>query len=575
MRSDNLFSAFSRLLMVVLVFLSAAVAAQAQEKDSATVPVHIIRSDYGVHITSDTGEMDKLIGDVELEHNGTLMYCDSAYLRGASFVEAFGNVRIVQPGGTEVESDYLRYTGHNRLAFLKGNVSLTDGKDHLWCESLHYNVATKVGTYDEGGTLQSDATTVVSNAGSYQVRTKDARFTGDVHVTDPQYTVVSDDLGYNTNTKIVLFYGPSVVTNDKSVLRTSNGSWDSKQEKGFFTHRSSIQNEGQFIEADTLVYDRVTGFGNAYGNVVAIDTAQETTLYSGRADYNEITHQLWATIKPVMKKMSGTDSLFIRADTFFSAPVPMPGDTLQAAVSVQKDTVVPVVRSKKKQSRASAKAAAKATAAVKGDHKVLPAAPAPRPAPDEDTSLRYFIGYHNVRIFSDSMQGSCDSIAYSQTDSIMRLIRDPILWSRNSQITGDTILLYMDSGMLSRMYVPNKAFMISQSGPEKAQMYDQVQGRTMIGHFEDNALKDMIVWPDAESIYFVTDDDDAYLGVSQAQSERLRILFRDRRISRIIYEKNVKQSMTPLDQISIPSLRLSRFRWNPERRPRSYAELFE
>jgi hypothetical protein len=323
------------------------------------------------------------------------------------------------------------------------------------------------------------------------------------------------------------------------------------------------------------VYDRVTGFGNAYGNVVAIDTAQETTLYSGRADYNEITHQLWATIKPVMKKMSGTDSLFIRADTFFSAPVPMPGDTLQAAVSVQKDTVVPVVRSKKKQSRASAKAAAKATAAVKGDHKVLPAAPAPRPAPDEDTSLRYFIGYHNVRIFSDSMQGSCDSIAYSQTDSIMRLIRDPILWSRNSQITGDTILLYMDSGMLSRMYVPNKAFMISQSGPEKAQMYDQVQGRTMIGHFEDNALKDMIVWPDAESIYFVTDDDDAYLGVSQAQSERLRILFRDRRISRIIYEKNVKQSMTPLDQISIPSLRLSRFRWNPERRPRSYAELFE
>jgi len=357
-----------------------------------------------------------------------------------------------------------------------------------------------------------------------------------------------------------------VVVNDRSELRTSNGYWDSRQEKGWFTDRSSIKNEEQYIEADTIDYDRTTGFGNAYGNVIAIDTAQETTLYSGYAEYNEITHRLRAMIRPVMKKLNGGDSLFIRADTFFSAPVPEPGDTLTIAAPVKKDTV------KGKRQRS---AAGKASAKKEKGGTLLPA-PAPRPAPDEDTAVqRYFIGYHHVRIFSDSMQGSCDSIVYSQQDSIMRLIRDPVLWSRNSQITGDTILLFTDSGVLKRMYVPNKALIVSQSGPPKAQMYDQIQGRSLIGNFINNALNDMLVWPDAESIYYATDDDGAYLGVSQATSERLRVLFRDQRISRIIFEQDVKQSMTPLDQVSIPTLRLSRFRWLPERRPKSREELFQ
>ncbi len=545
---------FSHYVVCTFISVCAALpAVNAQQTDTTTtVPVNIIRSGYGVHISTDTGEMDKLIGDVELEHEGTLMYCDSAYLKAeVNGVEAFGNVYIIQPEGTEIRSDYLRYTGNNRHAFLQGNVSLTDGKDHLWCETLNYNTGTRIGTYDNNGTLKNDSTTVTSIAGHYNANTKDTRFTGDVHVYDPQYTVTSDDLGYNTNTKIVIFYGPSIVVNDKSELRTSEGTWDSNNEKGYFTSRSSMQNEEQYIEADTLDYDRTTGFGYAYGNVVAIDTIQETTLYSGFARYNEITQILLATIKPVMKKMNGNDSLFIRADTFYAAP--LPPDTLFIPEEIKADTM-----------------------AVRDSVTTITDSMAKTSSVDADSSTpRYFIGYHNVRIFSDSLQGKCDSIAYSQKDSVMRMMYDPILWSRNSQITGDTILLYMDSGVLKKMYVPNKALMVSQSGPEQANMFDQIQGRTLTAWFENNEIHEMLVLPDAENIYYSTDEDGAYLGVSQATSERMRIRFREQKISRIIFEKNLKQSMTPLDQVDIGSLRLSRFRWHPELRPKSKEELFE
>src|SRR5690606_37681809 len=120
-----------------------------------------------------------------------------------------------------------------------------------------------------GGTLQSEATTLSSNAGTYNAKTKDARFTGEVYVTDPEYNVTSTDLGYNTETKVVHFLGESVVVNDRSVLYTNSGTWDAKNEIAHFTERSSIQSEAQYIEGDRLDYDRKTGFGTARGNVVA------------------------------------------------------------------------------------------------------------------------------------------------------------------------------------------------------------------------------------------------------------------------------------------------------------------
>ena len=530
------------------MLMPAALMAQQRPDTANTVTINILHAYDWIGVQTDSGNVARLIGDVQLQQGANLMYCDSAYLGlETNNMEAFGNVRIIQPGGTEVQSDYLRYTGNNRMAYLRGNVVLTDIQNTLWTEELTYDLKTRVGHYFQQGTLQSEGTVVESRQGMYNVRTKDARFTGDVSVQDPQYQVGSDDLGYNTQSRVVTFYGPSIVTNDKSVLRTSSGTYDSRNEIARFRSRSSILSGAQYIEADTLYYNRISGLGNAGGNVVALDTGLKSTLYSGYASYNERSGRMLASLKPVMKKMNGNDSLFIRADTFITAYVPRPADTARKA-----DTI-----------------------SLKGSRKKIPAPIADTVAATDTVRLRYFIGFHNVRIFSDSMQGRCDSIAYSQADSLMRMIYEPVVWSRQSQITGDTILLYADSSSVRRLFIPNNALVVSRSGPQKAQMYDQVQGKTLTGHFEENALREVIVWPAAESIYFPTDKTGAYLGVNQAQGERMRILFRDGQMRRIIYEQDVRQTMTPLQQVNISTTRLSRFQWLEEKRPQSLAELFQ
>jgi lipopolysaccharide export system protein LptA len=548
--------------------------------DSAnTVAIQILNTRTGTFTQTETGGVNKLVGDVLLQQGGTSLACDSAILDvDRNNVEAFGSVHIIQPGGTEVESDYLRYTGNTRMAYLRGAVALTDGTNNLWSEVLTYDLGSKIGNYTDGGTLQSGETVLSSRRGTYNLRSKDARFIGEVIVNNPRYDVISDDLGYNTEKKVVRFYGPSIVTNDKSELRTTRGTWDERREVAHFNARSSIWSSDQYVEADTMDYDRKTGFGLARGEVFALDTAQQITLWSRYAAYNENQKTLLAAIKPVLRRISGEDSIFIAADTFLSAP------DIREAVVLNKAALKDGSGKNDSARKPAVKPKAPRRVPAPAHSDTLSRRPppvfAPVPVTIEDSTAadtakaRYFIGYRHVRVFSDSLQAICDSIRYTQRDSALRLIRDPVAWSRSGQISGDTIVLVTDSGKIRSLWVPNNALMVSRSGPEKANLFDQVQGKTLTGLFDEGALREMVVWPEAESIYFATDDDGAYIGVNESQGDRMRIFFRESKIRRILIEQNPKQTMTPLNSASLAGLRLSRFVWREKEKPKSREELF-
>lgn len=541
---------FSIGLMVCLLSSSVNVSAQKKIDTSGKIPINILKNNYMEGIKTDSNSYFKFVGDVQFQHGTDMLYCDSAILnQEKNNLEAFGNVKIVQANGTTAMSDYLSYTGNIKKAYLKGNVSLSTSNDNLWTEELDYYLITKVGNYYHGGTLQSGSTTLSSNLGTYNAQKKEARFVEDVLVNDTAFNIESKDLGYNTETKMMRFFDSSTVTNTSSVLRTTVGMYDSKNQIAEFITRSSILNNEQYIEGDSLFYNKKTGLGKALGNVIVLDTAQQATLYCGSAFYNDRLKTLLATDKPVLKRVQESDSLFTRADTFYSAHF-----------SVKKEL--------QKKSTSNKGAKKKKNIAVYEFHSELISIA-------DTTSPKYYSGYHNVRIFSDSLQGKCDSVCFSGKDSTMRLMKNPVLWSRKSQISGDTIIAFIQSGKVSKVVVPNDALIVSRSGPEQANLYNQVQGKTLIAYMVNEALDNAIVKPDAESIYYPTDDSGAYIGVSQSQSERMKIFFKEGKINKLLLEQEVKQTLSPLNKIDIPNMRLSRFKWLDEYRPKSIIELFE
>ncbi len=567
--------------------------ANAQQTDTANkVKITILNSKFGSYTKTDSGEYNKFTGDVILQQGTDTLYCDSAYQNSTTKnFEAFSNVKIAQKDGTQGTSDYLKYTADKKLAYMRGNVHLTDGKNRLHTEDLTYDLGTKTGVYNKGGVLENDSTKVTSNAGVYNVNNKDARFTGHVVILDPQYKIVSEDVVYNTGSKLTTFYAPSTVTRDsgKSILQTSNGTYDGINGVAHFVGHSTIWNDGQYIEGDTLSYNKLTGYGLANGHVISIDTNHHSTMYCGHAEYFQKQRILWATIKPVLVQVNGKDTLYMRADTFYSAPmtkvkvVSRKSKVVSAGDSVTQknmsnafvDTSAAFVPAglRKDTTWAIPKAAVKKKKGKKNErvntiHVVDTAAA-------DTTAPLYFIGYHHVRIFSDSLQGKCDSVSYTRSDSTIRMIYAPIAWAHNSQITGDTILMQLDSNHIKSLYVPNNAFVVSQSGPTKAKLFDQVQGKTLTAYFANNEIDHMVVMPDAESIYYTKDEKNAYVGTDQATSRRMRIFFKDQQIRRIKFEDDVHHTATPMMMVDIPNSHLGRFKWLIDQRPKTKEELFE
>jgi lipopolysaccharide export system protein LptA len=530
---------------------------QVAKDSSGKIPIVILKNKFMEGIKSDSSSFFKFTGDVAFQHGTDLLFCDTAILnQQKNNLEAFGNVKIVQANGTTILSDYLSYTGNIKKAYLRGNVSLNSGTDNLWTEELDYNLNTKIGNFYQNGTLQSSSTTVSSTLGTYNTQSKEARFTDQVFVTDTAYNIESKDLGYNTGSRMMRFFDSTVVTNESSVLRTSRGLYDSKYQIAHFSLRSSIRNKEQYIEGDTLDYNKVTGLGKAIGNVIILDTAQKSTLYCGKAFYNDRQKTLLAIEKPVLKRVDKEDSLFVRADTFFSAHFASKTDTLSKTKKTTK--------SKRNKQKSTSRPVDQANTFQTN---IISSA--------DTTSPKFYSGFHHVRIFSDSMQGKCDSICFTGKDSLMLMMKNPAMWSRHSQITGDTIIAFIKDGKVDKIVVPNDALIVSRTGPEKANLYNQVQGRTLIAYMVNEELDHATVKPDAECIYYPTDETGAYIGASEAKSERMKIFFAQGEIDKILMEQEIKQTLSPLDKITISQMRLSRFQWLEKLRPTSIAELFD
>src|SRR6476659_2523158 len=117
-----------------------------------------------------------------------------------------------------------------------------------------------------------------------------------------------------------------------------------------------------------------------------------------------------------------------------------------------------------------------------------------------DSAVRYFLAFHHVRVFSDSLQSVSDSLFYSAEDSTFRLFRDPVVWSGESQITGDTIYLFTKNKKVERLYVFENSMIINKSSNN---YYNQIAGRTTNGYFKDGVLNYVRVrGQKAESIYY-------------------------------------------------------------------------
>ncbi len=570
--------------------------------------------------------LQTIAGNVILKEGVTLFYCDSATInKETNILEAFGNIHINQNNSINTYSQYLKYIGKDRIAFLKKDVRLTDKKGTLYTQELEYNLATSIGKYKNGGKVVNGKTILTSTEGIYYADTKDIFFKKKVHLIDPKYDIINDTLLYNTQTQISSWNTPTFIkSKNGGDIYSSNGSYDLKNGKAFFGNRTIIKDSTRTYVADKSAYDELTGIAQLEGNAIIKDSVNGYSILGNQIYLDKNNNSFLATRKPVLIfKGEGYDSTYIAADTLFSGVEKR--DSLGRKIEISKDTLKAdsVIDHSKKINKTNKLNKAvnknlpdslngkkdkkvvedlilvknnysKDTVGIKNldtlitqkrqidtnkifsdqsDTTLKQSDLTKNEVSKKDTIIRFFIAFHNVKIFNDSLQSVADSLYYSTEDSIFRLFKNPLVFSNNSQIAGDTIYIYTKNQKADRLFVFDNGIIINKLN---SRMYNQIAGRTLNGYFKNGELDYMRAkgFP-AESIFYPQDDDSAFVGMNRSKGDIIDLYFKKKEINKVKFVNNVEGTLYPIRQIPEKQRLLKNFLWQDKRRPKNKLELFE
>lgn len=494
--------------LFIFFLVSCAIDANSQTK------IEIKHADYGDYNKNAYGDVNRLIGNVELKQDDITMFCDSAYVyRETNSFTAFNNIKIYQGDSVSMFGDSLFYEGNTRQALLKGEiVTLNDGQMTLTTDAIRYDALNGVGYYTTGGTIVNRENNLVSKIGTYDTKSKTFGFKKDITLKNPEYVMYSDTLQYNTVSQIAYFFGPTNIyaEKDSTHIYCENGWYNTKINYSQFSINSYVETKDKKLSADSMVYTGKTGIDRAYRNILLVDTTNKIEIRGQLGQYNRNTNIAWVTRAPNAQMMVEGDTLFITADTL-------------------------------------------------------------KTWFDSTRQNRTLYTYHNTKFFKKDIQGVCDSLQYSFNDSVINLEVNPVVWSESNQITADTIRLYMKDGQMSSIKMFKNTFIAAEK--DSGLRYNQIKGRNAEGFFAYKKLRRVDVNNDVENIYYVEEDTGKYLGMQKIACGNLSIIIADNKITEVRYYLDPQGDLHPMDQIPAGEEQLKGFTWLAERRPKNRADV--
>lgn len=456
-------------------------------------------------------------GQVYIIHEGIEMWCDQAfvYLK-SNFVKAYGKVRITQGDTVSMDSKYAEYNGNTQFAFASGDVVLTEPKTTLTTDSLYFDRIKQQAYYRTGGTVRDTASVLTSRSGRYFAESKKYQFLSDVKIVNPKYTVNSNQLDFYSETGAAYLYGPSTIVSETSTVYCERGYYDTRGDTGYFVKNSKIDYENRTLYGDSIYFDRNKSFASATNNIRVLDTINKSVIRGHYAEVFREKDSVFITKRAVAITVRENDSIYVHADTLQVTGKP---------------------------------------------------------------ENRIMKGFYQARLFKpgkvgdDPTSGKCDSIYVNEKKGITKLLRNPVLWSGENQMIGDTIHLLSDTitDKLDTLKVFNNAFLVQKD----SMGFNQVKGERLIGLFTNNELDTVNINKNAQVIYYPRNDSGELVGINNTVSSSIQMYLEEQQITGIRFIKQASGKVYPPSMLPENARILPGFQWRGEERLYSVEDLFK
>lgn len=458
-----------------------------------------------------------LSGQVYIVHEGVEMWCDQAfvYLKD-NFVKAYGSVRISQGDTVSMKSTYAEYNGNTQFAFASGDVLLTEPKTTLRTDTLYFDRIKQQAFYRTGGTVKDTASVLTSRIGRYYANSKKYQFLSDVKIDNPNYTVHSNQIDFYSENGGAYLYGSSTIESETSTVYCERGYYNTRNNTGYFIKNSRIDYNNRILFGDSIYFDRNKNFASATNNIRVLDTVNKSVIRGHYAEVFRLKDSVFITKRAVAVNVRNNDSIYVHADTLQVTGKP---------------------------------------------------------------ENRIIKGYYKARLFKKGIgeeevtSGKCDSIFIDQKNGITKLLRNPVLWTGENQMTGDTIQIISNKATekLDTLKVYNNAFLIQKDSAG----YNQISGQRLIGLFTNNVIDTVNIIKNAQVIYYPRNAKQELIGINNTVSSSIQLYIDEQQISGIRFIKQSKGKIYPLDEFPENARLLPGFLWRGDERLKSVNELFK
>src|SRR6056297_3588364 len=451
---------------------------------------------------------------VQFEHQGADLWCDIAiFYAEENRLKAIGNIRLQQGDSIEMNSAKLDWNGNTSLAKAWENVDLTNGQMTLTTDTLYFDREKQQAYYNSGGKVVDSANVLTSKVGTYFMTPKKYQFQRNVHIDNPDYIIDSEQLDYYTTSKNAYMYGPSTITGEEYKIYCERGFYDTKIEQGYGIKNTRIDYDNKIIEGDSLYFDKATEFASATNNIQITDTINDGVIRAHYAEVYKAKDSVFATKRAVSISLVEQDSLYMHGDTLMVTGKP--------------------------------------------ENRIVKA-------------------FRNAKFYKTDLSGKCDSIHSEERTGITQLIKKPVIWNGENQMTGDSIHLISDkqTEKLDSLKVLNNAFIISLDSISM-EGYNQAKGKDLFGKFIENELKIIDLIKNTEVVYYMYNDDDELIGINKTICSKIRITMENNDVDELTFFTNPDGDIFPEKDLPENSRILKGFVWYGDERILTKDDIFD
>ncbi len=291
-----------------------------------------------------------------------------------------------------------------------------------------------------------------------------------------------------------------------TVLTAQEGTYDVESRVARFRRNVTIRDSASTVTADSVTYFRNTKASIAVGNVTVRSERDGVTITGGRLEHASARQYSRMTLRPLLTQRdsssSGIDTLYVRA----------------AVMESFRDT------------------------------------------------LRCLVATDSVRILRADIAAVCGLARfYTAGDSIL-LRSAPVVWYQETQVTGDSMNIYLRKRAIDRVVVRGSAFAASRSDSLFPERFDQLTGESLTMEFASKKLRRIEVLERAISVYHLYEDSLGN-GVNRTSGDRIVMDFADGKITDIRFFSGVEGAYYPENMLRRreAEYRLPGFAWQATR----------